>query len=82
MKKKTKTSLSKEQLWVRERFLFKGHVTNAVQQFENMIMAAGTLPIESRGLSLAVNHLQEVLKGFNSNQLESKKQFIRVKGGE
>jgi hypothetical protein len=79
MKKKTKTSLSKEQLWVRERFLFKGHITNAVNQFENMILAGGTLPIESRRLTLAVNHLQEILKDFPASQGESKKQFIRMK---
>jgi len=79
MKRKSKTPLSKEQQWVRERFLFKGHITNSLQQFEGMILASGTLPIESRRLTLAVNHLQEILKNFPASQGESKKQFIRMK---
>jgi hypothetical protein len=76
MKKKV---LSKAQQWAAERFLTKGHITNSLNHCERIILAKGTLPIESRRLTLAVNHLQEILKDFESNQAESKQQFMKLK---
>lgn len=73
-----KTKLTKAQQWARERFLTKGHLTLARDNFEHMILQKSTLPSEMRALTLAVNHLQELLKDFDKNSKESKKQFMKV----
>jgi hypothetical protein len=71
--------LSKAQLWARERFLLKGFLVDAISKAERAVLAKGTLPIESRLLTLAQNHLLEMLREFDKNQTESKKQYLRLK---
>ncbi len=75
---KRKAALSKAQQWARERFLMKGHIKLAIDNFEAMILSPTTLPQEMRCLSLAVNHLQAIMKDIDKNSKESKAQYMRI----